>query len=357
MEAIVLVGGYGTRLRPLTFTMNKPLIPFCNKPILEHQIEALMKVGVNRIILAVCHRPDDMGPFNERMNVQHGIEVIFSIEDSPLGTAGPLALAKKHLSGNGQFFVLNSDIICNFPFESLLLYHREHGAEGTIVVTKVEDPSKFGVVLAEDNGKIQQFVEKPKEFVGDKINAGMYCFNKSILNRIKPVPTSIEREIFPAMAKDGQLYRFDFPGYWMDIGEPRDFLAGACLYLASTKDQKSTKTIGKIYRENVMVHDSARVGSNCVIGPNVVIGANCVIDNGVRLKRCILLDGVHVKRGALIDSSIIGWRSKIGEWSHLDDLCVLGEEVNIANEVHLKSAIVCPQKSVKQYVLEDTVIL
>lgn len=131
-----------------------------------------------------------------------GVTLVFSHEQEPLGTAGPLALAKDALQKSPEpFFVLNSDIICEFPFKELYAFHKQHKQEGTIVVTKVEEPSKYGVVLYEPSGKIESFIEKPQEFVSNKINAGMYIFNTTVLSKIKLQPTSIEKEIFPAMCQ------------------------------------------------------------------------------------------------------------------------------------------------------------
>lgn len=156
-----------------------------------------------------------------------GVDLIFSHETEPLGTAGPLALAKHILNASSEpFYVLNSDVICDFPFKQLEQFHRNHGKEGTIVVTKVEEPSKYGVVLYDDLGCIKSFIEKPQEFVSNKINAGIYIFNPSVLDRIEVKPTSIEKEIFPVMANEQQLYAMELPGFWMDIGQPKDFLTG-----------------------------------------------------------------------------------------------------------------------------------
>lgn len=163
-----------------------------------------------------------------------GVELIFSHETEPLGTAGPLALAKNLLNASSEpFYVLNSDVICDFPFKQLEKFHRSHGMEGTIVVTRVEEPSKYGVVLYDELGCIKSFIEKPQEFVSNKINAGIYIFNPSILNRIEVRPTSIEKEIFPKMADEKQLYAMELPGFWMDIGQPRDFLTGNYQYSKS----------------------------------------------------------------------------------------------------------------------------
>ena len=144
-----------------------------------------------------------------------------SWEDEPMGTGGPIKLAETILRENnesGLFFVFNSDVICEYPLQQLVEYHRSHGKQGTIVVTKVEDPTRYGVVVAQENGQIERFVEKPQTFVSNKINAGLYLFNLDMIDRIENRPTSIEREIFPVMAGEGQLHQMELPGYWMDIG-------------------------------------------------------------------------------------------------------------------------------------------
>lgn len=176
-RALILVGGYGTRLRPLTLSRLKPLVEFANKPILMHQIEALVDAGVKQVILAVSYRAEQMELELKQESEKLGVELIFSHETEPLGTAGPLALARDLLTSSDEpFYVLNSDVICDFQFRELEAFHRNHGQEGTIVVTKVEEPSKYGVVLYNDAGCINDFVEKPQEFISNKINAGKYTF-------------------------------------------------------------------------------------------------------------------------------------------------------------------------------------
>lgn len=178
-RALILVGGYGTRLRPLTLSRPKPLVEFSNKPILMHQIEALVEAGVKQVILAVSYRAEEMELQLKKESEKLGIDIIFSHETEPLGTAGPLALARDLLTlCDEPFFVLNSDIICEFPFRELEAFHRNHGREGTIVVTKVDEPSKYGVVLYNETGCIHDFVEKPKEFISNKINAGKFHTNE-----------------------------------------------------------------------------------------------------------------------------------------------------------------------------------
>jgi len=176
------------------------------------------------------------------------------------------------------FFVLNSDISCQYPLEELLKFHKQHGKEGTIMVTKVQEPSKYGVVVSNKEGQIQQFIEKPQIFVGNRINAGIYIFNKEILDRIKLEPTSIERVIFPQMAKENKLYSMDLEGYWMDIGQPLDYLIGTSLYLHHQKQNN-------LLKETVLISPSAKIGKDCLIGPDVVIGDDVIIGDGVRIKK------------------------------------------------------------------------
>ncbi|RKO95588.1 nucleotide-diphospho-sugar transferase, partial [Caulochytrium protostelioides] len=187
MKALILVGGFGTRLRPLTLTMPKPLVEFANRPMILHQIEALVRAGVTDIVLAVNYRPEIMSDFISKYEKELGVRITFSVETEPLGTAGPLALAKDILGkDDSPFFVLNSDVTCEFPFAAMIAFHKAHGAEGTLLVTKVEEPSKYGVVVQyPQQSTIERFVEKPKEFVSNRINAGLYLFSPAILRRIK----------------------------------------------------------------------------------------------------------------------------------------------------------------------------
>lgn len=280
-----------------------------------------------------------------------------------MGTAGPLKLAEKVLrKDDSPFFVLNSDVTCDYPFEQLAAFHKAHGDEGTIVVTKVEEPSKYGVIVHKPNhpSRIDRFVEKPVEFVGNRINAGMYILNTSVLDRIELRPTSIEQETFPAMVRDGQLHSFDLEGFWMDVGQPKDFLTGTCLYLSHlTKKGSKLLTTGKpyVYGGNVLIDPTAKIGENCRIGPNVTIGPNVVIGDGVRLQRCVLLENSKVKDHAWIKSTIVGWNSTVGRWARLENVTVLGDDVTIGDEIYVNGGSVLPHKSIKANVDVPAIIM
>ena len=257
---------------------------------------------------------------------------------------------------DSPFFVLNSDVICEYPFKQLLEFHESHGEEGTIVVTKVEEPSKYGVIVHKPNhpSRIDRFVEKPVEFVGNRINAGIYILNPSVLKRIELRPTSIEQETFPAIVKDGLLHSFDLEGFWMDVGQPKDFLSGTCLYLSSLNKRNPKALVPAsepyVYGGNVMVHPSAKIGKNCRIGPNVTIGPNVVVGDGVRIQRSVILENSKVKDHAWVKSTICGWNSSIGRWARLENVTVLGDDVSIGDEVYVNGGSVLPHKSIKQNV-------
>ncbi|NWH69961.1 GMPBA guanyltransferase, partial [Piaya cayana] len=383
MRALILVGGFGTRLRPLTLSRPKPLVEFCNKALLLHQLEALRQAGVTFVVLAVSYMSEALEAAMRQQEQRLGIRIALSHEKEPLGTAGPLALARELLAEGGEpFFVLNSDVICEFPFAALARFHRQHGGEGSLVVTRVEEPAKYGVVVSEpDSGRILRFVEKPRVFVSNKINAGLYIFSPGILQRIQvgwapggwagppgpslspcPVPqlrpTSIEKEIFPAMAQDGQLYAMELQGFWMDIGQPKDFLTGMCMYLQALRTQHPEKLhSGPGVVGNVLVDPSAKIGANCVIGPNVTIGASVVVEDGVRIKRCTVLEGARIRSHSWLESCIVGWSCSVGQWVRMENVTVLGEDVIVNDELYLNGANVLPHKSIAESVPEPRIIM
>ncbi|KAK5835496.1 hypothetical protein PVK06_011186 [Gossypium arboreum] len=359
MKALILVGGFGTRLRPLTLSIPKPLVEFANKPMILHQ--ALKAVGVTEVVLAINYQPEVMLNFLKEFEAKLGITISCSQETEPLGTAGPLGLARdKLIDGSGEpFFVLNSDVISEYPFKEMIEFHKAHGGEVSIVVTKVDEPSKYGVmVMEETTGKVDKFVEKLKLFVGNKINAGIYLLNPSVLDRIELRPTSIEKEIFPKIAAEKKLYAIVLPGFWMDIGQPKDYIAGLRLYLDSLRKKSSTKlATGHHIVGNVLVHESAKIGEGCLIGPDVVVGPGCVVEAGVRLSCCTVMRGVRIKKHACISSSIIGWHSTVGQWARVENMTILGEDVHVCDEIYGNGGVILPHKEIKSSILKPEIVM
>jgi mannose-1-phosphate guanylyltransferase len=351
MKALILVGGFGTRLRPLTISVPKPMVDFCNKPVLEHQIEALAKVGVTEVILAINYQPQAMIDPIKTYEQKYKVKIVCSQETEPLGTAGPLKLAQDNnlLTEKDTFFVFNSDISCEFPLADLVKFHKESGAEGTIMLTKVDEPSKYGVVLTAPNGQVKDFIEKPKEFISNRINAGIYILNGTMLSRIEPKPTSIEREVFPQMAKDNKLFAMDLEGFWMDIGQPKDFITGTKLYLNSLATRKTGElTAPKAERilGNVLIDPTAKVHPNAVLGPDVVIGPGCEIEDGVRLQGTCVMKNTKIKAHSWISGSIIGWNCTIGKWVRIEGVSVLADDVQVKDEIYINGCSILPHKGI-----------
>ncbi|EOY07424.1 Glucose-1-phosphate adenylyltransferase family protein isoform 1 [Theobroma cacao] len=361
MKALILVGGFGTRLRPLTLSVPKPLVDFANKPMILHQIEALKAIGVTEVVLAINYQPEIMLNFLKEFEKKLDIKITCSQETEPLGTAGPLALARdKLIDGSGEpFFVLNSDVISEYPLKEMIDFHKGHGGEASIMVTKVDEPSKYGVVVMEETtGKVEKFVEKPKIFVGNKINAGIYLLNPSVLDRIELRPTSIEKEVFPMIAGENKLYAMVLPGFWMDIGQPKDYITGLRLYLDSLRKKSSAELeAGSNIVGNVLVDESAVIGQGCLIGPDVAIGPGCIIESGVRLSRCTIMRGVRIKKHACISSSIIGWHSTVGRWARVENMTILGEDVHLGDEVYSNGGVVLPHKEIKSSILKPEIVM
>ncbi|XP_015250901.1 PREDICTED: mannose-1-phosphate guanyltransferase beta [Cyprinodon variegatus] len=354
MKALILVGGYGTRLRPLTLSVPKPLVEFCNKPILLHQVEALVKAGVNHVVLAVSY----MSELLEReMRVQEqrlGIQISLSHEKEPLGTAGPLALARELLNvDNEPFFVLNSDVICDFPFKDLLQFHRGHGKEGTIVV---RNHQKYVLYVTLVENKVLK--KSTAILLPVQPNKKLYRFDRCCSVCVQLRPTSIEKEIFPVMAGESHLYAMELQGFWMDIGQPKDFLTGMCMYLHSLRQHAPERLrTGPGFLGNVLVDPTAQIGENCTIGPNVTIGAGVVVEDGVRIKRCTVLKGSRVRSHSWLESCIVGWSSSVGQWVRMENVTVLGEDVIVNDELYLNGANVLPHKSINESVPEPRIIM
>lgn len=242
-------------------------------------MQALSKVGCTEVILAINYQADKIIQELAEIEKRYGVKITCSKETEALGTAGPLKLAEEHIMAmgpEGLLFVFNSDIVCDYPLQELLARHKQHGKEGTIVLATVEDPSRFGVIVANEEGQIKSFVEKPKHFISDKINAGIYLLSTRVLKRIPQRFCMIEREVFPQMAEDGELFSIQLrkDNFWHDIGQPKDYLLGQESYLEHYK----LRADGEEFEGNVLIDSTAKIQKGARIGPNVVIGAGCVVE-------------------------------------------------------------------------------
>jgi len=361
MKGLILVGGLGTQLRPLTLSKPKPLIEFGNEPQLLHMMKLLKHAGVTELVLAINYRPEIMAEFLDK-HKDFGVKITLSQETEPLGTAGPIALAKELLDDGEPFFVLNCDVACEFNMRSLLDFHNAHGKVGTIMVTGVDEPAKYGksVVVPHETGLVDRFVEHGRTFAGNLINAGVYIFSPSIFERLSMRPTSMEKEVLPHLAAEEQLYCMKLDGYWMNIKKPPDFLMGTSLYLDYLRENRPAELadgVGASPVGNVVMDSTATIGTGCRLGPDVVIGPGCVIEDGVRLARCTLLEGCRVCEHAVVLDSILGWRSTVGRWTRVEGVSVLGEDVHLEAEIAVNGALILPHKSIDASVMEPQIIM
>jgi mannose-1-phosphate guanylyltransferase len=226
-----------------------------------------------------------------------------------------------------------------------------------LLITKVQDPSKYGVVAHNEAGLVQDFVEKPTSLIwGNHINAGLYCLSPAILKRIPfNTPCSIEKEVFPFVAEEKKLFCLRLTGYWMDIGQPKDYIVGVNLHLASLRAHapEMLATGPCTIKGNVLIDPRAKyVSPTATLGPDVVIGAGCTVEDGARLTHTTLLEGSCVKAHAYVDTAIIGWKSTVGCWGRVEASTVLGEDVQVGEGVLIHGALVLPHKSLRESVYE-----
>lgn len=212
--------------------------------------------------------------------------------------------------------------------------------------------------MDETTGEVEKFVEKPKIFVDNKINSGIYLLNPSVIDRIELKPTSIEKEVFPKIAAEKKLFAMVLRGFWMDIGQPKDYITGLRLYLDSLRKKSSPKLAsGSHIVGNVLVDESAVIGDGCLIGPDVALGPGCEIEPGVRLSHCTVMRGFRIKKHACISCNIIGWHPTVGRWALIENLTILGEDVHIGDELYSNVGVVLPHKEIKSSILKPEIVM
>ncbi len=320
-KAIILVGGEGTRLRPLTYTRPKPMLPVAGVSILERKLQHMASHGITEAILSLGYKPDafiEAFPTGEA----EGVKLHYAVEPSPLDTAGAIRFAATQVGWLGldePIVVVNGDILTELDLTAQLAHHAATGAEATLALTQVEDPSAFGVVPTNSDGRVIAFVEKPPrdEAPTDWINGGTYILNASVFDRIPSGrKVSIERETFPVIANEGRLFAIQSPAYWLDAGTP-------ALYL-----QANTDWLDRHHNAASVVGANVSIAADALIVRSV-IGAGSTVGAGAQLTDVVLLPGVSVGAGAVIKHSLIGSDVVIGARSEILESCVLGDGVEI----------------------------
>jgi mannose-1-phosphate guanylyltransferase len=302
VKAVVLVGGEGTRLRPLTETIPKPLIPLVDRPFLDHLLDHLAEHGVDEARLSSPYLEEAFRPLLDRRRGRPTVTWI--AEPVPLGTGGAVANAARGLED--AFFVLNGDILTDLDLTALLAHHRDHRAAATITLSAVQDARRFGLVTLGRGGRVEAFREKPAERVPGLVNAGTYVLEP---DAVAAVPSgravSIEREVFPDLIASGRMVAgFVSDAYWMDLGTPEN-------YLRATFDALEGRIAGLTYPAP-FVEGSAQVSLRSRLGRWVVVGGGAIIEEEAEVEDAVLLAGAVVERGGKVRDSIIGPGARVG---------------------------------------------
>ncbi|MEM2920922.1 MAG: NDP-sugar synthase [Candidatus Bathyarchaeia archaeon] len=365
MKALILAGGFGTRLRPLTCTRPKLMFPVANRPLLDWIIERLSQSGVDVVVLAVNYMADVFARSFGKS--KYGVKIRYSRETKPLGTGGPIKKAKDLLNGDDEpFFVLNGDILSTIDYKALYKKHAEYGAKATIALHEVENPSRFGLAMVNDKNQILKFIEKPKPEVsmGKLINAGVYVLNQSVFELIPPDrQVSIEKEVFPILAESGGLYGYNLDGLWVDIGKPEDYILANRYMLNMVAPQNHIEKGAKISNRASIVPPVAlakgvTIEQDAVVGPYVSVGEGVTIGRGTRIENSILFSNALVDYSTSIKSAIIGEGAIIGRWVKIENDCIVGDHAVIDDNVTLVPNVkICPSKQVSDSILQASTVM
>lgn len=322
MQALILAGGEGTRLRSLTYTVAKPVLPLVGRPHIAYVIDWLARHGVDDVIVSCGHLADGIRSVLEELEI--GVKVRFAEEPDARGTAGAIRFADDMLAD--RFLVLNGDVLCDLDLTAQIEQHERTGARATIALYPVEDPTGYGLVHRRVEGEITEFLEKPEpdQIDTDEINAGAYLLERSVLDEIPPDRNvSIEREVFPKLIGDG-LYGIRLEGYWIDIGTPDRFLeANWDILEGRVETAHGAFEEAKMVGNNCQVAQGAELRTPCVIGDGSRIGDGAVIERSVLFDRCVIEDGavvtgsilsagVTVTAGAALEDDVIGEDELVG---------------------------------------------
>lgn len=370
MKALILAGGFGTRLRPLSCTRPKLLFPIGNKPLIDWTIEKLTKSGTKKVILAVNHMADALIQHYKRSKQIPKItfsrdnpvsDMLLTPFQRPLGTGGPIKNAERLIGRKGPFLVLNGDILTNIDYAELMKRHRTNKeATATIALYRVEDPSRYGVAELATNNRVVQFIEKPpiEKAPSNLINAGIYVLEPEIFDYIPHARTvSIEHEVFPKLAKEGKLYGSSLQGLWIDIGEPEDYLRANKLWLdVEIKKNQIQKDVHVEDRVKIKapstINNKTTIREKSEIGPHVVLGKHVTVGKGVRIENSIILSRTVIADFTSIEGSIIGEAALIGSDVKIEKRCLIGDHAVIRDGVSLSQGVrVCPFKEVNENVL------
>ena len=341
MQALILAGGEGTRLRPLTTTFPKPVVPLVDRPFIGFMLDWLRGHGVDEVIMGCGHMADGVRAVLGDGS-GFGVKLSFVEEPRPLGTGGALKFAEDLL--DERFLMLNGDVLTDLDLTAQIAQHEATGARATLALTPVEDPSAYGLVRLTPDNQVTEFVEKPSadQIDTNNISAGAYVLERSVLELLQPgKPASIERDVFPRLVGDG-LYGYVGEGYWMDIGTPDRYLQGTFDILEGTVTTEVTARMGDRFAAvaadvvsegriipSVLIEERCRIGAHSQVGGRVVLERGVTVGAHTTVERSVVLEGATIGSGCTLDGCIVGPGVTIGDGCHVDGLSVLGEGVTL----------------------------
>ncbi|MDQ3669335.1 MAG: NDP-sugar synthase, partial [Actinomycetota bacterium] len=348
MKAVVMAGGEGTRLRPLTSNQPKPMVSIVGKPCMEHIVELLKTHGFEDIVVTLAFMPEAIrGYFGA--GEAHGARICYSVEESPAGTAGSVKLAEDAL--DEPFVVISGDALCDIDLTALVRFHEERNAAVTIALKSVENPLEFGIVVTDEEGRIERFLEKPSwaQVFTDTINTGIYVIQPDVLRHIPADrPFDFSKELFPLLLEKGDpLYGHVAAGYWQDIGNLDQYRQANFDVL----DERVKLNVSGIrLRGNVWVGEGVKladldsvegpafIGNYCqiapqaTVGPHSVLGSNVVLRDHARTVRSVIDTGTSVGRSALVEGAIVGRMCDLRDHSRLHEAVAVGDQSTIGEQ-------------------------
>jgi mannose-1-phosphate guanylyltransferase len=331
-DAVILVGGMGTRLRPLTLSAPKPMLPTAGVPFLTHLITRIRDAGVTHIVLGTSYRAEVFQTYFGDGSAL-GVELEYVVETEALGTGGGIRNVAPVLRGE-TVLIFNGDVLSGGDLPGLLAAHARTDADITLYLTRVADPRAFGCVPTDADGRVQAFLEKDPNPQTDQINAGAYVFRRSIIDTIPTGrPVSVERETFPGLLADGaRVFGHVDTGYWRDLGTPADFIAGSAdLVLGVAPSSALPGPTG-----TALILDGAVVDASATLLGGATIGAGCTVGAGAVIDGSVLFDGATVAAGAVVRASVVGAGASVGESAVLDG-AVIGDRAQIGARVELRA--------------------
>lgn len=333
VDAVVLVGGKGTRLRPLTLSAPKPMLPTAGLPFLTHLLSRIAAAGIEHVILGTSYKPAVFeAEFGDGSAL--GLQIEYVTEEHPLGTGGGIANVAGKLR-NDTAMVFNGDVLSGADLAQLLDFHRSNRADVTLQLVRVGDPRAFGCVPTDEEDRVVAFLEKTEDPPTDQINAGCYVFERNVIDRIpQGREVSVEREVFPALLADGdcKIYGYVDASYWRDMGTPEDFVRGSADLVRGIAPSPALRG----HRGEQLVHDGAAVSPGALLIGGTVVGRGAEIGPGTRLDGAVIFDGVRVEAGCVIERSIIGFGARIGPRALIRD-GVIGDGADIGARCELLS--------------------